>query len=673
VISQEDAIEVLCLRPNSFHHSNSCSSHMSKYDRIKVLARIRPLNSRENASQDEVSVHVSSGKTIEVLNTASSSTSSRRFELDAVLPPDTTQSQVFEHILPLLESSLEGYNCTIFTYGQTGTGKTFTMLGYDLWGLALDETQNPQASIIDNIARDEEQFGIVPTTMKWLLDNLNTREIKFSVAVSYVELYNDIKIIDLLDQEKQSTGVEQQKSLEIRENRKGEIIVPGLTRVEVRNSKEVLEVLWKGAQCRSVAATDMNDYSSRSHTVFMVYLYIENPTGEVRASKICLVDLAGSEKWKSHQLAKFNETRIAELKSINRSLSALGNCISALLKPSRAHIPYRDSKLTRLLQDSLGGNTQTLFIVTLSPSFSCAEETISTLQFADRAMKVQVVAKANKVLNTESSGHSAAVIAAMTMEIQRLKSLLQLLLRKCGGGGRVDLSTLAEEISSLDVPPPPPPPASSVAPSPPSPAPHDHTDSAELEDFDACISQELVHLKEENFGLLRDVYNTQEELCSLRDEKQKIMRAIFETGYFSLVGDDCSTAKGTVRTNNEYHLSRTASEETESPRGDEVAGARLSHLQFQVLESQREELDDRKEVLVQAEETQEERWKFLQQYHQWLHSQAAPMSRLAQEGGRLQGGGDEDVYRRVCLMEASVLLQADELQRTKKMFLLVCM
>lgn len=236
------------------------------------------------------------------------------------------------------------------------------MLGYDLWGLALEDQQNPHTDMpLDNIARDEEQYGIVPTTMKWLLDTLNSRETKFSVAVSYVELYNDIKIIDLLGQDAHN-GMKEQKSLEIRENKKGEIIVPGLTRVKVSHSPEVLEVLWQGAQCRSVAATDMNDYSSRSHTVFMVYLCIESPVGEVRTSKICLVDLAGSEKWKSHQLAKFNETRISELKSINRSLSALGNCIAALLKPSRAHIPYRDSKLTRLLQDSLGKRIASLSV-----------------------------------------------------------------------------------------------------------------------------------------------------------------------------------------------------------------------------------------------------------------------------------------------------------------------
>lgn len=112
--------------------------YMNKFDRVKVLARIRPLNSREHTSGDEVAVHVNSGKTLEVIN-ATSSSSSRCFELDAVLDAGTSQDKVFDHILPLLESSLEGYNCTIFTYGQTGTGKTYTMLGYDLWGLALED------------------------------------------------------------------------------------------------------------------------------------------------------------------------------------------------------------------------------------------------------------------------------------------------------------------------------------------------------------------------------------------------------------------------------------------------------------------------------------------------------------------------------------------------------
>ena len=622
---------------------------MSKYDRIKVLARIRPLNNKEISSQDAVALNVSSGKSIDITSTAATH-SRRKFELDAVLDENTSQDQVFEHILPLLESSIEGYNCTIFTYGQTGTGKTYTMLGYDLWGLAIDQehSQNSQTNIHDVIASEEEQYGVVPKTMKWLLSNLQSRQLAYQVSVSYLELYNDIKIIDLLDPGKISSPSDQ-KSLEIRENKKGEIIVPGLTRIDVRNSEEVLQVLWNGARCRSVAATDMNDYSSRSHTVFMVYLLIESTLGETRSSKICLVDLAGSEKWKSHQLSRFSEARIAELKSINRSLSALGNCISALLKPNRAHIPYRDSKLTRLLQDSLGGNTQTLFIVTLSPSLSCSEETVSTLQFADRAMKVQVVAKANKVISADSSVNSAAIIDAMKMEIHRLQSLLQLLLRKFGA--KLDLNALAEEIGNIEIY------------SKNTQGTNGSLDKAE--DFDVCISQELIELRDENFDLLKEIHNAQEELSMLKEEKRKILKAIFEHGMFVSKGDDRDKSESTCMLK-PIHDTGGESADTESEFNmEERNKLRAYHLQYQVLESQREELDVRKGLLDEAEDTQEARWNFLQQYHEWLRSQAAPVTELSR-------GIDEDVYRRVCLMEASVLLQADELQRAKKKFLTVC-
>lgn len=284
-------------------------------------------------------------------------------------------------------------------------------------------------------------------------------------------------------------------------------------------------------------------------------------------------------------------------------------------------------------------------------------------------MKVQVVAKANTVLNTDSSSHNAAAIEAMTMEIQRLKSLLQLLLRKCGA--QVDLSTLADEIRSLDIPSSSSSSSAGVLSSQSSAKyPKKQNSSSNLDDFDACISQELVHLKEENFGLLRDVNNAQEAVCSLREEKQNIMRAIFENDHFSLLNDACNEMGNAYRltssTSTEAEIWKPVTEEAGAGAGTEEVGNSLHHLQFQVLEAQREELDMRSQVLDQAEETQEERWQFLQQYHQWLHSQTAPMNTLTH-------GIDENVYRRVCLMEASVLLQADELQRTKKMFLSVRM
>ena len=151
----------------------------------------------------------------------------------------------------------------------------------------------------------------------------------------------------------------------------------------VSNATEVFDSLWKGAKNRAVSSTDMNEHSSRSHTIFQVLVETKGMNGlPGTKAKLNLVDLAGSEKWRPHQLSEFSDTRIMEMTSINQSLSNLGNCVRGLLRPGRNHIPFRNSMLTRLLQDSLGGNAQTGFVVTVSPSELANEETISTLQFA---------------------------------------------------------------------------------------------------------------------------------------------------------------------------------------------------------------------------------------------------------------------------------------------------
>lgn len=172
-------------------------------------------------------------------------------------------------------------------------------------------------------------------------------------------------------------------------------------------------------------ATDMNAHSSRSHTIFQVVIErkpLDTGIGadtKIIRSKINLVDLAGSEKWKPHQLNRFSEKRIQEMTSINQSLSNLGNCVRALLEKRRQHIPYRNSKLTRLLQDSLGGNTKTAFVVTMSPSSDALDETQSTVQFAERAKKVVVHAMVNETLD------DASILRRYEHQIARLKAMLK--------------------------------------------------------------------------------------------------------------------------------------------------------------------------------------------------------------------------------------------------------
>lgn len=230
------------------------------------------------------------------------------------------------------------------------------MLGYDFWSNASDEMEIFAASNLT--VEVKTNMGIIPRAMIWLFHRISLlRGSSVNITVSYVEIYNE-KLIDLLNVNApiinagtgtfKLTSKSASSNLEIRETKKGEIIVAGLTQVQVRHIEEVMQVLWAGARARSIAATDMNEYSSRSHTIFQVQLDIRSNFSSLpKRTKLSLVDLAGSEKWKGHQIANFSNDRIKEFTSINKSLSALGNCISALMQSSRGHIPYRDSKLTR--------------------------------------------------------------------------------------------------------------------------------------------------------------------------------------------------------------------------------------------------------------------------------------------------------------------------------------
>jgi hypothetical protein len=538
-------------------------SDNSKINRILVAARIRPFVSREREDNDENVTNVSpDSKHLTLSSAVSTSTASKSFTFDRVFTPQTSQVDVFDTcVVPLLVSACKGYNTSIFTYGQTGTGKTHTMLGLDLWSLAKQSTTSSSSSngkkmMSNYIATDDVHIGIIPRTARWLFEqahNNNTINC-MKMKVSYCELYNE-KLLDLLTAPTTVTNTQQQQadtslvrpSLDIRENNKGHIFVPGLTTIEVSSLDQVLDVLWIGAQTRSVAATDMNEYSSRSHTIFQLHLEIERvltantpitipnrrPDVEIVRSKICLVDLAGSEKWKSHQLSTFSHERIVELTSINKSLSALGNVINALMlrsnPPSQqagypqsnanaAHIPYRDSKLTRLLQDSLGGNTRTAFIVTISPSIRNFDETASTLQFADRAMRVQVSASANKQLLLAYTQQNALMNEELALkyefEINRLTQIVKFLLKKCVDHGlSIDMRAMNNNVSVHTHP------AGVIA----NANANTHT-STEL----IVLQSDLLDVQKERDHLVKQLAHTQESLRQVQTDKRKILEAIFD-------------------------------------------------------------------------------------------------------------------------------------------------
>lgn len=401
------------------------SSPSPNLTNIRVAARIRPTTSKESHFPVAVLVDETSGEKKWPTKMIVSSSSSlnihnpkQTFRFDAVFPESASQDAVFQEMAaPLVRAVCGGVNATLFAYGQTGTGKTHTMLGVDVWTMASMGPATKETAKKEDLSTKQrealeksEMRGVIPRAMELLFSTLRDRQHK--ISVSYLEIYNE-KILDLL-----APSGEQKEGLDIREDKNGTFVVVDATVRRVSALSEVLDALWRGARNRAVCSTDMNEHSSRSHTIFQVLVEVRGTAKtEGTRAKLNLIDLAGSEKWRPHQLSEFSEQRIMEMTSINQSLSNLGNCVRGLLQPGRNHIPYRNSKLTRLVQDSLGGNARCGFVVTVSPSELAHEETISTLQFADRAKRVQVKADVNVIPDTTD-----VALKKMELELHRMKS-----------------------------------------------------------------------------------------------------------------------------------------------------------------------------------------------------------------------------------------------------------
>ncbi|CAK9300338.1 unnamed protein product [Gordionus sp. m RMFG-2023] len=360
---------------------------------IQVAVRCRPINlyEKRNGSGDAVDINSDRREV-----TIKDKTNNKTFTFDKVFGPNSPQIDIYNSIvLPILEEVLLGYNCTIFAYGQTGTGKTHTMEG--------ERLECKQEGI-------DPSSGIIPRTLNDLFEKLKIQACEYSVRVSFLELYNE-ELFDLL-----AVGINNPR-LKIFEDstRKGSIVVQGLEEITVHNKYEVYQILQRGAQRRQTAATLLNDQSSRSHSVFSVTIHIkENDIdGEelLKIGKLNLVDLAGSENVsRSGAIDK----RLREAGNINQSLLTLGRVINALVDRS-PHVPYRESKLTRILQDSLGGRTKTSIIATISPASINLEETLSTLDYAHRAKNITNRPEINQKLSKK------ALLKEYTEELERLR------------------------------------------------------------------------------------------------------------------------------------------------------------------------------------------------------------------------------------------------------------
>uniref|UniRef100_A0A158P860 Kinesin-like protein n=1 Tax=Angiostrongylus cantonensis TaxID=6313 RepID=A0A158P860_ANGCA len=369
----------------------------------QVFCRIRPLNKTEEKNGDRFLPKFPSEDTISI--------GGKVFVYDKVFKPNTTQEQVYMGAAyHIVQDVLSGYNGTVFAYGQTSSGKTHTMEG-----------------TID----DPVMQGIIPRIVHDIFNHIYTMdtELEFHIKVSYFEIYNE-KIRDLLDPEK--------VNLSIHEDKNRVPYVKGATERFVGSPEEVMQTIEDGKSNRQVAVTNMNEHSSRSHSVFLITVKQEHQaTKKQLAGKLYLVDLAGSEKVSK---TGAQGTVLEEAKNINKSLTALGIVISALAEGTKSHVPYRDSKLTRILQESLGGNSRTTVIICASPSHFNEAETKSTLMFGQRAKTIKNVVQINEELTAEEWKRRYEKERDKVTRLSTVLQALNLEMTRWRGGERVNES-----------------------------------------------------------------------------------------------------------------------------------------------------------------------------------------------------------------------------------------
>nr|XP_057911442.1 kinesin-like protein KIF17 [Doryrhamphus excisus] len=359
---------------------------------VKVVVRCRPLNDREKALGSKMVVTMDLQRCqCFIKKSMSTDDPPKLFTFDGTYFTDQTTEEMYnESAYPLVEGVTEGYNGTIFAYGQTGSGKSFTMQG---------------------VSEPAAQKGVIPRAFEHIFESIQCAEnTKFLVRASYLEIYNE-EIRDLL-------GNETKQRLELKEHPERGVYARDLSMHTVHSVAQCETIMQQGWRNRAVGYTLMNKDSSRSHSIFCIHLEMchTDAAGQdhLRAGKLNLVDLAGSERQ-----SKTGATgdRLREATKINLSLSALGNVISALVDGRSKYIPYRDSKLTRLLQDSLGGNTRTLMIACLSPADNNYEESLSTLRYANRAKSIQNRPRINE-------DPKDALLREYQEEIKKLRALI---------------------------------------------------------------------------------------------------------------------------------------------------------------------------------------------------------------------------------------------------------
>ena len=429
-------------------------------EKIKVLVRIRPFLPNENSSNTGLNIDSDSTQKIEI------SKSLKKFEatFDRVLSQNSTQKDVFNFVKPCMKLIKQGINCTILAYGQTGSGKTYTMFGGE-WAMNDQSTDYDQRK---NFNKDKYNFilneelmidpfsktnGIIPNLIMALFQtygSYDSNDNNIIITCSYIQIYNE-RVYDLLVDEEElveqkknfdlNTGLGKQanekpikqKPLKIKYDRKNGVSIEGVNEIRTPSFYDIFELLRQGEINRKIRQTKRNEMSSRSHTIFIIN--VQNLKTNV-ISKIKLCDLAGSERYDSKEYYK--KLHFDEMVNINKSLLVLGNVIHALgsnnnlnmtdnktKKQKKIFAPYKDSKLTQILEDSLGGNSVTYLLATISPCDENFDETLSTLKFADRAHSIMTKVSMNKLSNKDE-GFKSKEFSKICDELFQLKQLLNI-------------------------------------------------------------------------------------------------------------------------------------------------------------------------------------------------------------------------------------------------------
>ncbi|KAK1389484.1 kinesin-like protein KIN-5D [Heracleum sosnowskyi] len=479
---------------------NSSFKHEKDVVNVQVVLRCRPLSDEEVKAKTAVAVSCNELKReVTVFQNMGTKQINKTFVFDKVFDSNCKQKDLYDQIVaPLVYEALEGYNCTIFAYGQTGTGKTYTMQG--------EGRKDGKGGI-------HMDAGVIPRAVQQVFAILEAQKADYSIKASFIELYNE-EVTDLLapDEGLKCSDARIKKPVALMEYGKGAVFVKGLQEEVVYTADEIFNILEKGTAKMCTAETVVNKQSNRSHSLFTVTIHIKECSSEgvelIKCGKLNLVDLAGSENiFRSGA----KEGRAREAGEINKSLLTLGRVINALVENS-GHVPYRDSKLTRLLRDSLGGKTKTCIIATVSPSINCLDETLCSLDYAHRAKNIKNRPEVNqKVIKS-------AMIKDLYTKIDRLKQELH----------------VTREKNGIYIP-------------------HDHYQSEEAAKKEMAEKLERMELnlefKDKQLMELQELYIYQQQLTdTLNDNLERVQKQLVESkqAFFDLE-ESCRQANDTVK------------------------------------------------------------------------------------------------------------------------------